>query len=340
MKTSVEIRRNTGRMIAKNLIVLVVIAVVAVIGVMSWFKQNTTAYADGIYAECQIPDGLEVAITAPGGTPRESDWKSGTIQLNADNYTFLSTLSMAEVTGNGISFICPPMTQESSVAIVNTSVSWSSSAIATTPNKEYLSFDLHMRLKTSGKKVAFDSSSYFGPLDPDTNYGNAVSGWSENSVIGAARLSVLTSANSPARKLLWVPAPHLYYDGDTLNTNVTDTSNTYGLFTIDGQGNRVVINSTGTYNHSFYNSNKTTTKYYYNATTPGGNNVTANTDKSYTLPFDVDVCTLSTKPSGSAFYQDKVRVNIWIEGEDTESRALQVGGEFKTILALELKNVS
>lgn len=337
MKKSQELSRKTWKMIAKNLIVLAVLAVAAFIGVMSWFTQNTTARADGIYAACQIPDGLEVAITAPGGAPQESDWKSGTIELNASNYSFLNTLTMAEVTGNGISFICPPIMQESSVAKVNVSESWSN--IGTTPNKEYLSFDLHMRLKTSGRKVAFDSSTYFGPLDSNANFGNSVSGWSENSVIGAARLSVITGTNSPARKLLWVPAPHLYYDGETLNTNVTDTSNNLGLFTINGQGGTDVINTIGTYNHGFYNSDKTTTKYNYNATTAGGDNVTANTDKSYTLPFDVDICTLNNKPSGSVYFQDKVRVNIWIEGEDTESRALQVGGEFKTIIALELKNV-
>ena len=347
MKKSDKLSRKTRKMVAKNLIVLAVLATVAFVGVASWFTQNTTATANGLYMQCQIPDGLEVAITAPGTVPQDSDFKSGTIELNASTYSFLNTLSMSEITGDGITFIKPPISQESSVAKVNVNAdanAWLASAIQTTANSEYVSFDLYMRMKTLGKKVAFDNSTYCGPLDATAGFGNAVSGWSPSTVVGAARVSVVNAANT-ARRLLWIPAPHLYYNGETLDTDVTSTSNTYGLFTKDVSGNTVQINSWGTYNHGYYKSDKTTGSISYSASASNvASNVTANTDKSYTLPYDVDLATFTSGNTATynskVYYQEKVRVNIWIEGEDTEARALQVGGGFKAIFNLSLKNAS
>ncbi len=343
MKKSEELSRKTWRMIAKNLIILAVLAVVAFIGVSSWFTQNTTALADGIYMTCQIPDGLEVAIVQPGGTPQNSDFHSGMIQLTASEYGFLNTLSMTEITGDGVTFIKPPVSQISSVAKVKTDSTWDSNKIRTTPNTEYVSFDLYMRMKGLGKKVAFDNSTYLGPLDPTAGFGNSVSGWSAASVIGAARLSVLDAQNS--RELLWIPAPHLYYDGVTLDTNVLDTNNDYGLSTVDPSGTPIVINSWGTYNHGYYLADKNTSSISYSANAANvATNVTANTDKSYTLPYDVDLATFTTGHTAvynnQTYYQEKVRINIWIEGEDTEARSLQIGGEIKAVFALSLKDTT
>lgn len=347
MKKSEELSRKTRKMIAKNLIVLAALAAVAFVGVASWFTQNSSALADGLYMKCQIPDGLEVAIVAPGATPQNSDFRSGTIELNASTYQFLNTLAMSEITGDGITFIKPPIMQESSVAMVNVNAgtnAWLPAAVQTTANKEYASFDMYMRMKTLGKKVAFDSSTYCGPLDLSEGFGNAVSGWSPNSVVGAARVSVVNS-DASARKLLWVPAPHIYYNGESLDTNVTDTSNSFGLYTKDTSGNLVTINTWGTYNHGYYKADKTTGLISYSADSSDvATAVTANTDKSYTLPYDVDLATFTSgntaSYSGSTYYQEKVRVNIWIEGEDSEARALQVGGGFKAIFNLSLKVAS
>ena len=342
MKKSDEIRRKTWRMIAKNLIVLAALAVAAVIGVMSWFTNNKKATADNISVECRTPEGLEIAIVAPNGdAPEESDWVSGTLLLKTDDakYNFLSNLTLGEITGDGLSFIKPPIIQESSAAKVDASADadWAANKIATTPNVEYISFDLYMRVHNTNQKVVFTTATYFGPENRNENFGNSISGWSPNSVIGAARLSVVDTESN--RKLLWIPAPHLYYNGETLQTDVTDTSNNLGLFTVNPFGEHVTINTWGTYNHAYYKSNKTPERIMYSADPDEvGTNVTAGTNCDFMLPYEVSIATFGSEPEDDGYYYQHVRVNMWIEGEDTESRALQVGGEFVASLSLSLKS--
>ena len=55
-------KRKIGRMIAKNLIVMLVAVIVALTGVLAWFSNKTSADADGISVECKAPDGIEIAI--------------------------------------------------------------------------------------------------------------------------------------------------------------------------------------------------------------------------------------------------------------------------------------
>ena len=74
---------------------------------------------------------------------------------------------------------------------------------------------MYFRTAGSGKKVVLNSNTYFGPNNEDL--GNSVAGFSPNAVIGAARMAIYDSALAE-RKLLWVPAPHLYFDGVNLFT--------------------------------------------------------------------------------------------------------------------------
>ena len=131
MKKSEEIRRKTWRMIAKNLIVLVALAVAAFIGVRSWFVQNTTAIADGIYAKTKANDKLEFYIMPPSDSdqyaninqrfadnqtwnenhpnesPKRTEWHRGelTFDYSDQEFKFMEGLFMSEVTGDGKTFL-------------------------------------------------------------------------------------------------------------------------------------------------------------------------------------------------------------------------------------------
>ena len=77
MKNSTAPNRKTGRMIAKNLIVLFTVALAGFCGIQAWFTDKSSAEADGINVECQAPDGIEIAVvkhgaTAPAPTPRQA----------------------------------------------------------------------------------------------------------------------------------------------------------------------------------------------------------------------------------------------------------------------------
>ena len=54
MKKSQEISRKTRRMIAKNLIVMIVLVVATVVGVHSWFSSSTSASASGISLSAKV----------------------------------------------------------------------------------------------------------------------------------------------------------------------------------------------------------------------------------------------------------------------------------------------
>ena len=177
MKTSVEIRRNTGRMIAKNLIVLVVIAVVAFIGVMSWFTKNQTATANGINAQTKVSNGLEFYIMPPSADDqynainqrladndayneannlsegdagyRRTTWHDsidGNVRFDFSDqeFKFMEGLFLCEVTGDGATFKVPKLMQYDNVAYIDTTQNFDDAM----PNDEYLSYDVYFRCKT------------------------------------------------------------------------------------------------------------------------------------------------------------------------------------------------
>lgn len=350
MEKSKKLQSKTYKLLAKNLIVLAVLIAVTVVGVRSWFTTTASADASGVAVAIDKPQGLEVAIVDPTVTvPTNAStlntwlgglsWSSDKIELTAEKYNWISGLNLKEITGDGINLIRPPLYQISSVAAVNKeaeATNWSASNIKVTPNVEYLSFDVYIRTTSPSQKAVLESSTYFGPLNPNEEYGSAVAGWSSNSVIGACRMAILNNTNT-SRKLIWVPAPHLYFDGSNLNTNVTNVSNTNGLNTIDAYGNTQVINSDGTYNHGYYKADKT--RGIFKRSTGA---VTSNNTKDYLLHKNLDLATLNSTftKNSTTYYYSKCRVNVWIEGEDPESRAAQVGGEFKINLSLKMDNAS
>lgn len=364
MKKSAKLKRRTIRLIVKNLIVFAVLIAVAAAGVRSWFVQNAQADASGIYVECTVPEGMEIAIVAPGGTPDANTvWHDESFTISPDDYSFINALSFTEITGDGKAFIKPLIKQYGSVAVADTTRvnQWTTA----TANSEYLSFDVYIRC-TSTRTIYLDKATYCGPENPAQTWGDNTNGWSPHTVIGAARVAVEELASpgnvnsALTQKLLWIPAPFLHFDpvnrkaDAQLISNITNTSNTYGLaYTNDS--NQLVDDQNGTYNHGYYSktgsSTATRNKILYNSSVANaGTKVTANTSIAatdlangtgkYVLPYDVPIVTLVDSDAvtydSRTYYQKVERVNIWIEGEDPESRSFQVTGQFKTVLNFKL----
>lgn len=368
MKKSRQLNRKTWRLLAKNLIVLVVMVAVAVVGVRSWFTTSASINASGFDIKCEVPAGLEIAIVQPGRTPAASDWKDvSSITLNTTNFSWLSDLNMSQITGDGKTFIAPYLAQEGGIAVIdNTSASWDSDKIETRPNIDYLSFDLYMRTKDSGKKVVYKSDTYCGPVNPNETFANDGTKLNANSVIGAVRVASVGFTNNYSsttlsnRSLLWIPAPHIYYAYDTIWTpanapsttirnNLLSTSNTYGLPTARDTSTNTLTNYyssnnyNGTYKHNYWTytaSSNTKTHSYIAYGTNRATQVTANTNQDYQLGSQIDLSALNATQtiSGTNYYVNKARINVWIEGEDPEARAAQVAGEFTLSLKFDLVN--
>lgn len=327
MKNSTAPNRKTGRMIAKNLIVLFTVALAGFCGIQAWFTDNRSADANGIEVECQAPDGIEIAVVGHDA-PAPTEYTTGNITLSKDNCKFLEKLQLTEITGDGTYFSKPSLIQSSGQAHVNPDGEWSKP----TENLHYLSFDLYIRSK-SQYNIAIGKKSTIKPVAPqltpqngtyiqnESKYGN----FSRDSVVGAVRFSVVDyKKDPPSKKLLWLPAPNIFLeqDGDkyTLSDNMPNGES---------------------YSHVYYDTNRV---QHTVSSTDDDNAFVVNNNGfpdgkfTYELGKNQTIARLE-KPSGThqendQFYSAMVTCNMWIEGEDAEARLALVNGKFNVNLVL------
>lgn len=330
MKNSTAPNRKTGRMIAKNLIVLFTVALAGFCGIQAWFTDKRSAEANGIEVECHAPDGIEIAVVGHDApAPANDKYTVGNITLNKANFNFLENLQLTEITGDGTFFRKPALIQSGGQAQVDTKAEWSEP----TANEHYLSFDLYIRSK-SQYNISIGKKSTIKPDAPQlttqdgtgiknqSKYGN----FSRDSVVGAVRFSVVDYKSAPpSKKLLWLPAPNIL---------LTQTDEGYTLS--DDKENGV------SYSHVYYDKNK---KQQTVSDSKVDNAFVVNNDGfvggkfTYELGQNQNIAQLekSLDTDTDPYYGDygaMVTCNMWIEGEDAEARLALVNGKFKVNLVL------
>lgn len=326
MKNSTAPNRKTGRMIAKNLIVLFTVALAGFCGIQAWFTDKSSADANGINVECQAPDGIEIAVVKHNDkAPVDSEYKVGKITLNKANYPFLDELQLTEITGDGTYFNKPALYQTGGQAQVDTKADWSEA----TANLHYLSFDLYIRAK-SQYNISIGKNSTIKPDAPQltasdgtgiknkSKYGN----FSRDSVVGAVRFSVVDYNTAPfTKKLLWLPAPNILLE---------QTNDEYALSDNKTSGE--------SYSHVYYDTQKekqTVSNAEQDAAFVVNNNGFVGEKFTYELGKNQRIAELTkSKDSADPYYSAMVTCNMWIEGEDAEARLALVNGNFKVNLVL------
>ena len=327
MKNSTAPNRKTGRMIAKNLIVLFAVALAGFCGIQAWFTDNRSAEANGIEVECQAPDGIEIAVVGHDA-PAPTEYTTGNITLNKTNYPFLEKLQLTEITGDGTFFRKPALIQSGGQAHVDTKAEWSEP----TANEHYLSFDLYIRSK-SQYNISIGKKSTIKPDAPQlttqdgtgiknkSKYGN----FSRDSVVGAVRFSVVDyKQDPPSKKLLWLPAPNILLKQETDEYTLSDN-----------------MPSGVSYSHVYYDTKKAQQTISDSKTDSAfvvNNNGFVDGKFTYELGKNQTIAQLE-KPSGTGqendqFYSAMVTCNMWIEGEDAEARLALVNGKFNVNLVL------
>lgn len=330
MKNSTAPNRKTGRMIAKNLIVLFTVALAGFCGIQAWFTDKSSAEADGINVECQAPDGIKIAVVKHNDpAPKDTEYTVGNIKLNKTNCKFLENLQLTEITGDGTDFYKPALIQTGGQAQVDTKADWSPAAA----NQHYLSFDLYIRSK-SQYNIAIGKKSTIKPDAPQltsqdgtgiknkSKYGN----FSRDSVVGAVRFSVVDYKSAPpSKKLLWLPAPNILLE---------QTTDVYTLSDDKENGD--------SYSHVYYNTKKE--KKTVSSTDVDSAFVVNNkgfVDGKFTYELGKNKSIAELKKSSDTdtdpYYGDygaMVTCNMWIEGEDAEARLALVNGKFKVNLVL------
>lgn len=328
MKNSTAPNRKTGRMIAKNLIVLFAVALAGFCGIQAWFTDNRSAEANGIEVECQAPDGIEIAVVGHDA-PAPTEYTTGNITLNKTNYPFLEKLQLTEITGDGTFFRKPALIQSGGQAHVDTKAEWSEP----TANEHYLSFDLYIRSK-SQYNISIGKKSTIKPDAPQltsqdgtgiknqSKYGN----FSRDSVVGAVRFSVVDYKSAPpSKKLLWLPAPNILLEQTTDEYTLSDNKQ-------DGES----------YSHVYYDTNKA---QHTVSSTDVDNAFVVNNKGfdggkfTYELGKNQNIAQLKKSSENDQFYSAMVTCNMWIEGEDAEARLALVNGKFKANLFLSKGDV-
>lgn len=325
MKNSTAPNRKTGRMIAKNLIVLFTVALAGFCGIQAWFTDKRSAEANGIEVECQAPDGIEIAVVGHGApAPANDKYTVGNITLNKTNYPFLEKLQLTEITGDGTFFRKPALIQSGGQAHVDTKAEWSEP----TANEHYLSFDLYIRSK-SQYNISIGKKSTIKPDAPQltsqdgtgiknqSKYGN----FSRDSVVGAVRFSVVDYKSAPpSKKLLWLPAPNILLEQTTDEYTLSDNKQ-------DGES----------YSHVYYDTNKA---QHTVSSTDVDNAFVVNNKGfdggkfTYELGKNQNIAQLNKSSENDQFYSAMVTCNMWIEGEDAEARLALVNGKFNVNLVL------
>lgn len=323
MKNSTAPNRKTGRMIAKNLIVLFTVALAGFCGIQAWFTDKRSAEANGIEVECQAPDGIEIAVVGHGGDA-PAKYTVGNITLNKTDYPFLENLQLTEITGDGTFFRKPALIQLGGQANVDTKAEWSEP----TANEHYLSFDLYIRSK-SQYNISIGKKSTIKPDAPQlttqdgtgiknkSKYGN----FSRDSVVGAVRFSVVDyKQDPPSKKLLWLPAPNILLKQTTDEYTLSDN-----------------MPSGESYSHVYYDTKK---EHQTVSSTADDNAFVVNNDGfvdgkfTYELGKNQNIAQLKKSSENDQFYSAMVTCNMWIEGEDAEARLALVNGKFKVNLVL------
>lgn len=313
MKNSTAPNRKTGRMIAKNLIVLFTVALAGFCGIQAWFTDNRSAKANGIEVECQAPDGIEIAVVGHGD-PAPTKYTVGNITLNKTDYPFLEKLQLTEITGDGTYFSKPSLIQSGGQAHVNPDGEWSEPAA----NEHYLSFDLYIRSK-SQYNISIGKKSTIKPDAPQltTQDGN----FSRDSVVGAVRFSVVDYKSAPpSKKLLWLPAPNILLKQTTDEYTLSDD-----------------MPSGESYSHVYYDTNRV---QHTVSSTDVDKAFVVNNDGfdggkfTYELGQNQNIAQLNKSSENDQFYSAMVTCNMWIEGEDAEARLALVNGKFKVNLVL------
>lgn len=248
--TTTPLKRDTGKLIAKNLIILVVLLTVCSLSIWAWFASETEAEANGISIKAKA-SGVQVSwdgenyyndLTALSNTDESfTSGKSGLAKFITGAKDTPYGLKL--ITGNGVDFFEPYLNRRTGEAVKNNGV-WQGVTINESNSQgRFVDVDLYFR-GTSKGNVWLHQDSTARPLstnavDRTSDYG----GFTRDYIAGASRMAffdrtntdLLTSTNC---KFTWAPNADVHLeegDGYTLfDETSVDTITSTSSVEIDG----------------------------------------------------------------------------------------------------------
>lgn len=227
------INRNTGSIIAKCAIVLVVLGIVCSLSIWAWFTKSTKADATGINVIAKA-EGVEVSwngtdyfydLTAKS----EGDYKEG-VTGYAKNLCDSegNPLALKLITGDGLNFFEPYVNRRTGTPLVKNGL-WQGVDIIPDVNSEgkFVDLDLYFR-GTNASNIYLSGDSRVTPVDPakDGVHKSSFGNFSKDNIASAARVAFLsTKTETDAEgndvdvvddcKFIWAPNANLRLKGNS-----------------------------------------------------------------------------------------------------------------------------
>jgi len=206
------VNRKTGRLIAKNLIILTVLVTVCSLSIWAWFTKGSTAIANGIEIKSK-GDGVQVSWDGKNFYDNLQELDSE--KIVAEKVGPALNISGVEgqpaplklVTGNGLQFFEPYLNRRTGNVLYSGSdmtKNWYGVDIVDGENSEgkYIDIDLYFRSDTQRTVYLAEDSRVSPKSDNDrmSEYGN----FSKDNIASASRIAFLDSTKKNC-SFIWAP---------------------------------------------------------------------------------------------------------------------------------------
>lgn len=223
MKKSTALNRKTSRLIAKNLIILLVLAVITFLTIWAWFTKGTSAEAEGISIK-SMADGVDVswdntnfyknltALTDDDVVEKQVGLAKNISGKKGEAYP------IKLVTGNGLKFFEPYLNRRTGDVLLNADNSWQGIDIANSEGK-YVEIPLYFR-GTGPKDIYLVGDSFVSPKSTDARM-SEFGDFSTDYICAASRVAFLDSTKNNC-SFIWAP---------NSNYELEETENGYTRYT-------------------------------------------------------------------------------------------------------------
>lgn len=202
------VNRNTGKLIAKNIIILTVLITVCSLSIWAWFTQNKTALADGVYVKSK-GEGVQVSWDGVNYYDNLQALKQEDISGDANGLALNISGKDGEpaplslVTGNGLQFFEPSLNRRLGTVLTNPDGSWHGTDITSENSQgKYIDIDLYFRSE-SARSVFLAGDSKISPKSI-TNRISEYGVFSKDNIASASRLAFLNEDKDECA-FIWAP---------------------------------------------------------------------------------------------------------------------------------------
>lgn len=232
------VNRNTGKLIAKNIIILTVLITVCSLSIWAWFTKNTKATADGISVMAKAEgvevswDGINYYYDLTAKTEAERSFGVGDAKdlRNEDG----TPASLQLVTGNGMNFFEPYVNRRTGGVLytgTDANNNWQGVDIVHGENSQgkYIDLDLYFK-GSNASNIYLAQDSSVNPIDATTNgiHKSEYGPFSKDHISAATRVAFLGTkvetdaegktievVNNEDCKFIWAPNNNVHLQGNS-----------------------------------------------------------------------------------------------------------------------------